>query len=339
MGKKVIGISLGDPAGIGPEVLLKGLSYIKELPAIPLVIGDIPVIERNLVYGAFPLNVIKTREEIKEDHINIYNTGIIKNKRYPAGKDSTLCGKASFLYVEKAIHLWKEKVIDGLVTLPISKKAWHLAGFCYSGHTELLAERLNCKRVAMVMVAGNIRVLLTTTHIPLKDVSKRLSVPLLVEKVTIGYKFLKNLGIKSPVMGISALNPHSGESGMLGIEEKEIIEPAIKILRKIGINCDGPFPADAIFKRAVEGGLDMVVAMYHDQGMIPLKTFYSDKLVNCTAGLKMVRTSPGHGTAFDIAYKGKADPSSFVEAYKLAVHLVSHHPKFSPRWEEEKQKN
>ncbi len=324
MKEKVIGISIGDPAGIGPEVLLKGLRSVQKVAGvIPLVIGDIPVVEENFVYDRFPLNIVKEKKDIKSGYLNIYNTGVVKNRRFPKGRDSVLCGRASFLYVEKAIQLWKEGEIDGLVTLPISKKAWHLAGFRYSGHTELFAKRLGCKRYAMVMVAGDVRVLLVTTHIPLKDVSKKISIPFLVEKITTGYDFLKTLGLKKHIIGVSALNPHSGEGGILGSEEREIIIPAIRILKKRGIDCEGPIPADAIFKRAVEGSIDMVIAMYHDQGMIPLKTFYFDKLVNCTAGLKMVRTSPGHGTAFDIAYRDRADSSPFVEAYKLAVCLVS----------------
>ncbi|MCM8829792.1 MAG: 4-hydroxythreonine-4-phosphate dehydrogenase PdxA [Candidatus Omnitrophica bacterium] len=324
MKKKVIGISIGDPAGIGPEVLLKGFPYIKQVPGtIPLVIGDTPVIERNFFYGKFPLNLIKTRDDIKDGYLNVYDPEIIKDKSYPTGKDTSLCGRASFLYVERAISLWKEKVIDGLVTLPISKKAWHIAGFRYAGHTELLAERLGCEKYAMVMVAGSIKVLLITAHIPLKDVSKNLSIPLLVEKVTTGYQFLRRHGIKNPVIGISGFNPHSGEGGMLGKEEQEIISPAIKSLRRKGITCEGPISPDVVFKKAIEGIIDMIVVMYHDQAMIPLKTFFFDKLVNVTAGLKMVRTSPGHGTAFDIAYKGKADPSSFVEAYKLAGDLIT----------------
>ncbi|MDD3725753.1 MAG: 4-hydroxythreonine-4-phosphate dehydrogenase PdxA [Candidatus Ratteibacteria bacterium] len=323
MEKKVIGISLGDPAGIGPEVLLKGLSSVKDIPGtIPLIIGDIPVIEKNIIYGRYPTNIVRGRNGIKANYLNIYNTGTIKSKNFPIGKDSPLCGKASFLYVEKAIQFWGEGEIDGLVTLPISKKAWHMAGFLYSGHTELLADRLKCKRFAMIMMAGNIRVLLATTHIPLKDVSKTLSTRLLIEKTTIGYEFLQRIRIKSPVVGISALNPHSGEGGILGSEEREIIVPTCRALRKKGIKCEGPIPADAVFKKAVEGKLDIIIAMYHDQAMIPLKTFYFDKLVNYTAGINMVRTSPGHGTAFDIAYKGKADPSPFIEAYKLAASLV-----------------
>ena len=222
----------------------------------------------------------------------------------------------------EAIQLWKKGLIDALVTLPISKNAWHEAGHNYSGHTELLAEELGVKKYAMIMIAGKLKVLLVTTHIPLKDVAKALTVTLVVDKVCTGYESLVRMGIKNPVVGVAALNPHAGEGGIMGGEEKNVIKPAIKIIRGKGIRCIGPFPSDTIFKRASDGEMDMVAAMYHDQGMIPLKTFYFNKLVNYTAGLGMVRTSPGHGTGFDIAYKGKADPSAFIESYKVAVRLL-----------------
>jgi 4-hydroxythreonine-4-phosphate dehydrogenase len=324
MEKKIIGISLGDPAGIGAEVLLKGFPQLsKTSGATPLVIGDIAVVEKNLVYGKASVNIVQRKSEMKQGYLNIYNTGVIKDKDFPIGKDSSLCGKASFLYVEKAMQLWKEREIDGLVTLPISKKAWHMAGLRYSGHTELLAERLGSKRFAMVMIAGNIRALLATTHIPLKEVSGKLSEELLAEKILIGYEFLQKIGIEHPVIGVSALNPHGGEGGVLGDEEEDVIEPVVKRMKGEGINCKGPFPADAIFSKAVEGQLDMIIAIYHDQAMIPLKAFYFDELVNCTAGMEMARTSPGHGTAFDIAYKGVATSSPFIEAYKLVAELIS----------------
>lgn len=322
---KIIGISLGDPAGIGPELLAKSFRAIAKIcNAVPLVIGDLPVIERNLKFAPEPfrINVVKTAQDLKKDYLNVYSPGIIKSRSFPKGKDSRISGSASFLYVSEGIQLWKDGLIDALVTLPISKKAWHLAGHFYSGHTELLAEKLGAKNYAMIMMAGKLRVLLVTTHIPLKDVAKTLTVPLIVDKVRTGYKFLTDAGIKNPVIGIAALNPHAGEGGILGREEKEVIEPAVKIIRKKGIRCTGPFPADAVFKKALAGEMDMAAAMYHDQGMIPLKTLFFNKLVNCTAGLGMVRTSPGHGTGFDIAYKGKADPSAFIESYKTATQLI-----------------
>ncbi len=325
MGKKVIGISLGDPAGIGPEILLKALPEIKKIKGTaPLVIGDASVIEKIAFFFGkqVKLNVVKKREEIKNEGLNIYSPNVIQNGIFPRGKDSKVCGKASFVYVEEAIELWKRRHIDALVTLPISKKAWHMAGFFYSGHTELLAERLNTKKYAMIMIAGGLRVLLVTAHIPLKDVSKSITGGLIVDKLVTGYDFLVLCGIKKPVIGIASVNPHGGEGGILGREEKDVIIPAVAALRKKKIVCKGPIPADAIFKKAIAGEMDMIAAMYHDQALIPLKTFYFDKLVNCTAGLGMVRTSPGHGTGFDIACKGKANPSSFIEAYRTAYSLI-----------------
>ncbi len=323
---KIICISLGDPAGIGPEILVKSYFAIDRVrSAVPLVVGDLSVIEKNLKFASkvFNINVVKAPQNFKKGVLNVYSPGIIKDRGFPIGKDSRINGNASFCYVSEAIKLWQEGLVNAIVTLPISKNAWHKAGHYYSGHTELLAERLGVKKYAMIMLAGKLRVLLVTTHIALKDVAKELTVSLIVGKVFTAYEFLTGAGVKSPVVGMSALNPHSGENGIIGKEEKEIIEPAVRIIRKKGISCTGPLPADAIFKKAIDGELDMVAAMYHDQGMIPLKTFYFNKLVNCTAGLGMVRTSPGHGTGFDIAYKGKANPSAFIEAYKVAAQLLN----------------
>lgn len=323
--KKVIGISLGDPAGIGPEILLKALTELQKVKGtVPFVIGDAAVIEKNACFFGkkLKLNVIKRREDIRNDGLNVYSPDVIRNGVFPSGKDSKVCGKASLIYVEEAVELWKKRQIDALVTLPISKKAWHMAGFFYSGHTELLAEGLKAKRYAMIMIAGGLKVLLITTHIPLKDVSKSITRALIIDKLVAGYDFLVMSGVKNPVIGIASVNPHGGEGGIIGSEEKDVIIPAVAALRKKGIFCKGPIPADAIFKKALAGEMDMVVAMYHDQALIPLKTFYFDKLVNCTAGLGMVRTSPGHGTGFDIAYKGKANPSSFIEAFRTAYRLI-----------------
>lgn len=322
--KKVIGITIGDPAGIGPEILLKSiLSILKKIKnAIPLIIGDSCVIERNckVLHIKPQFNQVSGATMIvRKGFPNIFSPGIIKSHSYPVGKNSGVCGRASFAYVKTGVDLWKKGVIDALVTLPISKKAWSMAGINYPGHTDLLKDLLNEKKVAMVMIAGKLRTLLVTTHIPLKDVSNHLSTELIIEKVEIAYEFLTGLGIKNPEIGISALNPHGGEEGVLGKEEKNIIIPAISRLKKKGIHCTGPFPADAIFRKAVEKKIDIIISMYHDQALIPFKTFYSGKLVNFTAGIKMIRTSPGHGTAFDIAYKNLANPSSFLSAYKFAV--------------------
>ncbi|MCM8818602.1 MAG: 4-hydroxythreonine-4-phosphate dehydrogenase PdxA [Candidatus Omnitrophica bacterium] len=319
--KKIIGITIGDPSGIGPEILLKGYKKIREIKDFfPLVIGDVKVIERNLEILNLKIKIkkIKKMEEISENCLNIFSPEIIKNKNFPICCDNELSGRASFNYVLTGINLWKKSQISALVTLPISKKAWALAGYNYSGHTELLAEKLNEKKYAMIMIAGKYRVLLITTHIPLKNIFKFLTTDLIIEKVGIGYDFLKLLKIKNPLIGICGLNPHAGEEGILGREEIEIIKPAIEKIKKKGIKIEGPFPADTIFKK----NFDLIIAIYHDQALIPLKTFYFERLVNFTGGIKLIRTSPGHGTAFDIAYKNKGNPESFICAYKFAVKII-----------------
>jgi 4-hydroxythreonine-4-phosphate dehydrogenase len=328
MPDKIIGISLGDPAGIGPEVFLKAFREISAEGFIPLVSGDIPVLERNFesLGISYRINKVVKADDIRKDRLNVYSAGIITRKDFPAGKDSKICGMASFAYVENAVKLWKEGITDALVTLPISKKAWHLAGKKYAGHTEYLASALGCKSHAMIMAAGRIRALLVTTHVPLKEVPAILTSKLIVEKAIVAYRFLKESGIVNPSIAFAALNPHAGEDGILGTEEKTVISPAISTLKQRGITCTGPMPADSVFRAALDGKADMVAAMYHDQAMIPLKTFYPGKLVNCTAGLKMVRTSPGHGTAFDISYSNSADPSSFIEAFRMAACILEKRP-------------
>jgi 4-hydroxythreonine-4-phosphate dehydrogenase len=319
--EKIIGVTIGDPAGIGPEILLKGYEEIKKIKdVIPIVIGDISVIERNLKFLGSKLKIkkIEKKDDIDKNFLNVFSPEIIKNWNYPIGIDNKICGEASFAYVIMGINLWKKNIIEALVTLPISKKAWFLAGHEYSGHTELFVKELNEKKYAMVMVAGKYKVLLLTTHIPIKKVSEVLNQDLIIEKVEVGYQFLKKLKIKNPLIGICGLNPHAGENGVIGEEEIKIIKPAIEKLKKKGVNIKGPFPADTIYKK----NFDLIIAIYHDQALIPLKTFYFDKLVNFTAGIKLIRTSPGHGTAFDIAYKNKGNCKSFISAYKLAVKLI-----------------
>ena len=325
MNKFVIGITLGDPAGIGPEVFLKGYKEIKKVKStVPLLIGDIEVIYENLGYlnMNFKLKEIKEKADIDEEYLNVYTLNIIRNRNYPKKGDYKITGLASFEYVNKAVDLWKEKIIDGMVNLPISKKAWHIAGKNYPGHTEFLAEKFKTENYAMIMMAEKLRVLLITTHIPLKKVPEEICEKKIVEKTILGYKFLLSLGIKDPSIGVCALNPHSGEKGEIGKEEELIIEPAVKKLKEEGIKVKGPVPSDSIFREAMEKKYDLVIAMYHDQALIPLKTLFFEKLVNITAGIKMVRTSPGHGTGFDIAYQNKANPSAFIEAYKVATKLL-----------------
>ncbi len=320
--KKIIGITLGDPGGIGPEVLIKGFKRIKKSKyTIPIVIGDLIVLERNIEYlkEKVKFKKIEKIEEIDERFINVYDCSIIKERDFPIGIDNEICGYASYNYVLKGIELWKERIVEGIVTLPISKKAWDMAGFKYHGHTELLAEKLNEKKYAMVMIAENYRVLLLTTHIPLRRIFENINEEKIIEKVMIGFEFLKKLKIKDPVIGMCGLNPHAGEDGILGNEEIEIIRPTVEKIRRKGIDIVGPLPADTIYR----GKFDLIIAIYHDQALIPLKTFYFEKLINFTAGIKMPRVSPGHGTGFDIAYKNRANPESFINAYKFIEFFIT----------------
>ena len=320
-----LGITIGDPAGIGPEVLLKALPSLRRIPRTRfLVIGDASVLDRTAaLLGKKPaLPVVHSTADIGKQKIVLLSCDIVGKSACPPGTDSRHGGGASFRYVERGVGLWRERIIDGLVTLPISKRAWHLAGRNYPGHTEYLAEAAGTHDYAMIMAAGPVRAVLATTHIPFSRIPAALSRDLIVRQGMIGNRFLRESGVPAPKIGVAALNPHAGEGGLLGTEERTIILPAVRELVRRGINASGPFPADAVFTRALRGDFDLVVTLYHDQAMIPLKTFFSGRLVNITAGLPFVRTSPGHGTAFDIAGQGKADPSAFLSACRVAATLV-----------------
>jgi 4-hydroxythreonine-4-phosphate dehydrogenase len=288
MAKPRIAITIGDPAGIGPEICEKALAKpeIKSL-AHYIVIGDRRIIPSRLV-----------------------------------GQVSATAGKASVEYVEKAIELALHGKVDAIVTCPISKEAIHKAGYKYQGHTEILAARTKTKNYAMLFVAKPFWVMLVTIHIPLKDVSRSLKKSEVLRIIKLAHATLLKAGIKQPRIGVAGLNPHAGENGILGKEEIKIITPAVAVAKKAGINATGPISPDAIFNQARDGKFDLVVAMYHDQGLIPLKLLSFGKAVNVTAGLPFVRTSVDHGTGFDIAGKNLARPDSLIEAIKVAVQLV-----------------
>ncbi len=245
-------------------------------------------------------------------------------------------GELSFRFVEDAIAMAKKPpadplCADGIVTGPISKEAWALAGRGkYPGHTELLATRFGAKRHAMMFVCEHLRVILATAHVPLMEVQNRLTIGRVFDTIDLGAEACRSLGIANPRVAVCGLNPHAGEGGILGDEDQRIIAPAIELAQQQGINANGPFPADTIFREALprtgSGGrparYDLVVAMYHDQGLIPVKLLFRDEAVNVTVGLGAVRTSPDHGTAFDIAGRGVADPGSMRAAMLLAARMV-----------------
>jgi 4-hydroxythreonine-4-phosphate dehydrogenase len=251
--------------------------------------------------------------------------GLVRSPHEP----TKLGGISSKTFVEEAITdallpRGHSRHIDAIVTGPICKESWTMAGFNWPGHTELLAYRTKVKRHSMMFVSPRLRVALATTHIPLTEIRNTLTIGRVFDPIDLGNEACKQLGIERPRIAVTGLNPHAGEHGQFGDEEIRLIEPAIRVARESGIDVEGPFPADTIFIRAAAGDYDLVVAMYHDQGLIPVKLLGWDKAVNWTIGLPIVRTSPDHGTAFDIAGKNLASDGSMRAAIDLAATLARH---------------
>ncbi|HMK61932.1 MAG TPA: 4-hydroxythreonine-4-phosphate dehydrogenase PdxA [Dissulfurispiraceae bacterium] len=308
-----IAITMGDPAGIGPEIVLKSLiDYEMVRICNPLIIGS-----RSVIAEA------SEKLGIAFDHrqYDILDTGEIKASNFARGQATAKGGRDCVSYIRKAAELALLKIVDAVVTAPISKESLKLAGVTWPGHTEMLADLTNTKDYAMVLCGGPLRVILATIHTALRNVPDMLTHERIMKTIILAYKACKLMGIESPKIAVTGLNPHAGEAGIFGHEETTMIAPAIKEAQAMDIPVSGPYPADALFHKAYKGEFDMVVCMYHDQGLVPLKMIAFDKGVNVTVGLPFIRTSPDHGTAYDIAWKGIADPSSMIEAIKLAVIL------------------
>ena len=325
-------ITMGDSAGVGPEVIIKALSLPDTYKICqPMIVGDAKVLTSVLESskGAWSkenlrLNPIKNIRKAKFNYgaIDLFDLDNIDMDRLKPGKVDSMCGKATFEYIKKGIEIVKSGGAKGMVTAPLCKKSMEDAGFSYPGHTELLAELTGTKDFAMMLVGGNLRVVLVTRHLPLKEVASSLSKEKVLLAIRLGVEAMKALGIDSPRVGVCALNPHAGEWGVLGKEEMETIIPAIEEAKKEEINISGPFPGDKAFYDTAGGRYDLAIAMYHDQGQVPVKLLSYTKSVNVTLGLPFVRTSPCHGTGFDIAGQNKANPQSFMEAIKLATKLI-----------------
>ena len=315
---KKFGISLGDPSGISPEIFLKSIDSLKN--GIFILYGSKSILKKTskLLNLNFSVKEINSPEEAKKEGIYLIN---IDDKDYEIGKPSKETGKASIDYLQKAVEDVLNKKIDAVVTLPISKEYIMEAGFKYAGHTDYLAEVSKTKEYLMVLLCKKLKVALVTTHIPLKDVPENITKGKIISKTNLLWKELKEkFKIKNPKIAVLGLNPHAGDGGNIGTEEIEIINPAVEILKEKRINVTYALSADTAFNRYKE--FDAYLAMYHDQGLIPLKLLCFKKAVNITLGLPFIRTSPDHGTGYDIAGKGIADPSSFLEAVKLAQKLV-----------------
>lgn len=286
-----IGLTVGDPAGIGPEICARAASD----PQVTDVCEPV-------LYGP---------------------TSPAAAAAFPMGVATAESGHASYDAVCRAVTDALEGRIDAVTTAPISKTAWGLAGLPWRGHTDLLAHLTGAADVAMMFYTDRLRVVLATVHIPLAEVPTLLTQPRVERTIELAHRELPRFGLKRPRLAVAGLNPHAGEQGLMGSEEEQVLRPAVAATRARGIDVDGPFPGDTIFRRALDGEFDVVVACYHDQGLIPVKLLGFGQAVNVTLGLPIVRTSVDHGTAYDIAGRGTANPSSLVEAVRLAARLAT----------------
>ena len=285
-----IAITAGDPAGIGPEIARRAAEH-----------PDVTAVCEPLIYGP------STEDELLG---------------FERGRVSAPAGRAAYNAILRAVSDALDGRVHGIATAPISKEAFARAGLPWKGHTDLLAHLTGSPRGVMMFYSETLRVVLATVHIPLSEVTRVLTQPLLEEVIAVTASELPRFGKPFPRIALAGVNPHAGEHGLLGVEEDRVLRPAVNGCAARGVDVSGPFPADTIFLRAMRGEFDVVIACYHDQGLIPIKMVAFGRAVNVTLGLPIIRTSVDHGTAFDIAMKGTADPSSMVEAVKLAARLA-----------------
>jgi len=324
----IIGISMGDPAGIGPEIIVKALDD-KNIYRLcrPLILGDPEVISSAILKTSknISVNVISNTSNTGciPGTINLIAISNLKIKSIKPGRPTIEGGKAMVEYILRAVEMTCKKEIGAMVTCPINKDLMNRAGYRYEGHTQLISEMTDTDDYVMMLAGKRLRVALATIHCALKDVPALLSKEIVNKTITITARALEqDFGLKKPCIAVAGLNPHAGESGMFGTEEEDIINPAIKKARDDGWCVKGPLPPDTLFYKAASGQFDAVVAMYHDQGLIPLKLLHFSDAVNVTLGLPIVRTSVDHGTAYDIAGSGKADPASLKSAIRMAVEII-----------------
>jgi 4-phospho-D-threonate 3-dehydrogenase / 4-phospho-D-erythronate 3-dehydrogenase len=325
--RPVIAITMGDAAGIGPEVVAKALSEPEVYKLCrPLVIGDGRVMKNalDLTGSAGCLNPVAGAASavFKEGCIDLIDMHNLAAEQFAMGCLSAACGRSSVEYIYKAAELAQKGEVSAIVTAPINKEATRLAGLGELGHLELLAHYSGAKEYATMLVSGVLRVVHLTTHYSLKKALDFVTRERISARLTLIDRSFREWGLEKPRIAVAALNPHGGEGGILGMEEKEEIGPAVDEARGKGIDARGPYPADSVFLRAIAGEADVVLALYHDQGHIPVKVYGFEKSYSIALGLPFIRTSVDHGTAFDIAGKGIAQSVSLLEAIKAAVRLV-----------------
>ncbi len=326
--RPLLALTMGDVTGIGPEIIVKALSEptLYEL-CRPLVLGDLAALvrARKICGLQMDLHPVATPTEgrFQAGTIDILVLSRLAAEAMPFGRPTPASGAAMVEYILTAVDLALNGAAAAVVTAPISKAAMHLGGYRYPGHTELLAERCGVQEFAMMLAGGDFRVVLATIHCALREVPQRLSQAGLLRLILLTVRSLeRDFGLEHPCLGVAALNPHAGEGGLFGDEEARIIAPAVAEAQAQGAAVVGPLPADTIFVRHQRGEFAAVVVMYHDQGLIPLKLLHFGDAVNVTLGLPIIRTSVDHGTAYDLAGTGQADPGSLQAALRLAVRMA-----------------
>lgn len=324
----VIGITMGDPVGIGPEIIVKALAS-QELYRVcrPVVLGDASLVERDVRSLQASARVISTESPDKAspspNTIHVLPLSRLHPDEALYGQPTLKTGRAMAGYIIEAVNLAQQHKIDAMVTAPINKKALLQAGYDYPGHTEMLARLTGTQDVVMMLAGGKLRVALVTIHCALSRVSALLSQELILKTILITGKGLqRHFGMERPRIAVAGLNPHAGEEGLFGAEERETILPAVQDAQRLALDVTGPHPPDTVFYHAARGAYDAVVCMYHDQGLIAFKLLHFDDGVNVTLGLPVIRTSVDHGTAYDLAGKGTANPASMLSAIKMAAQIL-----------------
>ncbi|HEV3427786.1 MAG TPA: 4-hydroxythreonine-4-phosphate dehydrogenase PdxA [Paraburkholderia sp.] len=324
----IIGITMGDAAGVGPEVVAKSLTHAQVYAQCrPVVIGDARRLEQAIAICGLQLAVRRVNDPSEARYepgtIDVIDLNLIPDD-LPFGQLSALAGDAAYQYIARAVELAQSKQIDAICTAPLNKEALHAGGHKYPGHTEMLAHLTGVDEVSMMLVAPQLRVIHVTTHIGIIDAIRKIEPGLVQRTIERGNATLVKAGIAKPRIGVCGINPHAGENGLFGYgEEEEKIIPAVKLLQERGLDVTGPLPADTLFFRAGRGDFDLVVAMYHDQGHGPVKVLGLEAGVNVTVGLEVIRTSVDHGTAFDIAGTGVVDAGSMLEALRQGAELAT----------------
>lgn len=328
--RPLLAITMGDPAGVGPEIVVKALLLHPEIYAWcrPCVVGDVRMLTRAAAWAtpnrplAFDRVADPAAGRYTPDALTVLDRANADPDAIAPGRLSAAAGAAAVDYVMTACDLAMAGTVDAVVTAPLNKEAMHMAGFNFAGHTELLAERTHADKVSMLLVGPKLRVVHVSTHVSLAEAIRRVTPERVGEVIDLAHRSCLALGIAAPRIAVAGLNPHAGESGLFGVDEPERIQPAIDAARARGLDVSDPQPPDTVFLRAVKGAYDIVVAMYHDQGHIPMKLLAFDSGVNVSMGLPIIRTSVDHGTAFDIAGKGVASEESLLAAMDVAVKMT-----------------